>query len=252
MKAADIMTHPVLTVAADAPLKAAVEVMLRNHISGVPVVDSAGTMVGILTEGDLLRRAETGTEMRRGRWLEFLLGPGRLAGDYVRAHASKVAKLMSTDVASVGVDTPIADVVRLMERRRVKRVPVMDGSTLVGIIARADLLRALSAAMRETVAAALDDAALRENVLAELEKQSWTPRATVKVDVRGGVVELAGMIFDEREREGLRVLAENVPGVKGVVDRLCWVDPAAGWIIETENDDPSPSSEGPSAGAPLG
>jgi CBS domain-containing protein len=244
MKAADVMTRQVMTIEADAPIAKAVRLMLQNRISGLPVVDPSGRLVGIVTEGDFLRRAETGTEVRRPRWLEFLLGPGRGASEYVRTHARKVAEVMTPNVASVAEDTPVDEIVRLMEHRRIKRVPVVQDRKVVGIVSRANLLRVLAGLIVELPPATVDDTALRERILAELDTQSWAPRAGIEVMVRHGVVELWGAILDERERQALRVAAENVPGVKAVHDHLCWVEPMSGWFIEAPEDDAQPRAQG--------
>jgi CBS domain-containing protein len=244
MKAADVMTRRVVTIAADAPIAEAVGLMLQNRISGLPVVDAAGKLVGIVTEGDFLRRTEIGTEMRRPRWVEFLLGPGRLAGDYVRTHARRVEEVMTSDVASIADDTPVDEIVRLMERRHVKRVPVVRDGEVVGIVSRANLLRALAALVVEAPPATVDDIALSARILAELAKQSWAPRIGIDVMVRDGVVELNGTIFDERERQALRVAAENVPGVKSVRDHLCWVEQMSGWVVEASEIDAKTKARG--------
>jgi len=244
MKAADVMTRQVMTIEADAPIAKAVRLMLQNRISGLPVVDPSGRLVGIVTEGDFLRRTETGTEVRRPRWLEFLLGPGRGASEYVRTHARKVAEVMTPNVASVAEDTPVDEIVRLMEHRRIKRVPVVQDRKVVGIVSRANLLRVLAGLIVELPPATVDDTALRERILAELDTQSWAPRAGIEVMVRHGVVELWGAILDERERQALRVAAENVPGVKAVHDHLCWVEPMSGWFIEAPEDDAQPRAQG--------
>jgi CBS domain-containing protein len=237
MKAADVMTRQVITVEADAPITKAVRLMLQNRISGLPVVDSMGKLVGIVTEGDFLRRTETGTEKRRPRWHEFLLGPGRLASEYARAHARRVEEVMTADVATVTEDTRVDEIVRLMEQRHVKRVPVVQDGKIVGIVSRANLLRALAGLMAEIPPATVDDTALRERILADLDKQQWAPRAGIDVTVRNGVVELWGAILDERERLALCVAAENVPGVKAVQDHLCWVEPMSGWVIDAPVSD---------------
>ena len=143
MKVSDIMTHPVITVTPETTVGEAAELMLEHRISGLPVVDAAGAVVGIVTEGDLLRRAETGTERRRARWLEFLIAPGRLASEYAHAHGRQVGEVMTDTVLTAGPDDPVADLIELMERRRIKRVPVIDRGRLVGIVSRANLVRAL-------------------------------------------------------------------------------------------------------------
>ncbi len=243
MKAADIMTRPVITIEASAPIADAVRAMLEHRISGLPVADKAGALVGMVTEGDFLRREEIGTEVQRPRWLEFILGPGRSATDYVRSHARKVEEVMTSDVVSVTEDTPLEDVVTLMEMRHIKRVPVVKGRKVVGIVSRANLLRALAGFIAEVPPGTSDDAALRDRVLAEMDKQRWAPRAGIDVMVRNGVVSFWGSILDERERSALRVVAENIPGVKAVEDHLCWVEPMSGWVIEPRVDD-TPAANG--------
>jgi CBS domain-containing protein len=238
MNAADVMTRSVVTVAADAPIGAALRLMLQHHISGLPVVDSGGRLVGIVTEGDFLRRVEMGTEEHPSRWVEFLRGPGRGAGDYVRTHARKVGDVMTANVATASEETPLDHIVRFMELRHIKRVPVVTEGKLAGIVSRADLLRQL-VDLVEPPAIGGDDATLRSRILAALEAQSWAPRAGIEISVHAGVVDLRGTILDPRERDALRVAAENVPGVKAVEDHLCWIEPTSGWVID------APASERP-------
>lgn len=232
MKISDIMTHPVITVTAETTVADAAELMIGHRISGLPVVDAAGEVAGIVTEGDLLRRAETGTERRRARWLEFLIAPGRLASEYAHANGRRVGEVMTDAVVSVGPDDAVADLIDLMERRRIKRVPVIDQGRLVGIVSRANLVRALVRNLpRPESASGIPDAAIRDLILVEIAKQPWGPRASVDVRVENGVVELHGAVTDDRERPALRVLAENVPGVKEVRDRLTWVEPLSGFVV---------------------
>jgi len=231
MKASDVMSRNILSVGRDATIAEAIRLMLDNQISGLPVID-AGRLVGILTEGDLLRRSETGTERHRPRWLEILMGPGRLAGEYVRTHGRKVEEIMTRDLVSVTPDTPLDEIVALMERRRVKRVPVLDGDAPVGIVSRADLLRALARTLDEEPVAVVGDDEIRERILAELAKVSCVPRDGLTITVGDGAVGLDGVILDEKEREALRVAVENVPGVRAVEDRLVWVEPVSGTIID--------------------
>src|SRR5262249_9204420 len=232
MEAKDVMTQPVITVASDTSVLEAVRVMLQKKISGLPVVDSAGGLVGLVTEGDFLRRAETGTQRRRPRWIEFFVGPGRLAEEYVHASGRRVDDVMTTGVHTVTEGAPLDEVVQLMERYGVKRIPVMRGRELVGIVTRANLMRALiSAAMgAQPAPAAGNDAAIRERLLAELEKQPWAPVGGIEVKVSDGVVTLSGVITDERQRPALCVAAENIPGVKKVEDRLAWIVPGTGIV----------------------
>jgi CBS domain-containing protein len=236
MKAADVMTRQVITIDREAPVGRAIRLLLQHRISGLPVVDTSGNLEGIVTEGDFLRRVETGTTRRRPRWVEFLLGPGKLAQEYVQTHGRFVGDVMTTKVRTVCEDTPLEDVVRMMEKHRVKRFPVVKGDRVVGIISRANLLRALATVATELPAGSADDTKIREGFFAELKGQRWAPRTSVNAVVRNGVVELWGNIFDEREREALRVMAQNLPGVKAVHDHLVWVDPASGFVgLSTED-----------------
>ena len=238
MKAKDIMTSPVISVEPDASVLQAVRIMLQRRMSGLPVVDREGRLIGIVTEGDFLRRAETGTQRRRARWLEFLLGPGRLADEYTQSHGRKVSEIMTRDPQTVTEDTPLEDVVRLMEKKQIKRVPVVRGQHVVGIVSRANLLHALAAVSREAKPAEQSDEAIRAALLAELSRQPWAPVALVNPVVRNGVVELWGTITDERERPALVVAAENVPGVKAVRDHLAWVDATSGMVVYQTDEEP--------------
>jgi len=237
MSASDVMTRNVASIGRDAPIGDAIRLMLNHRISGLPVVDGSGKVVGMLTEGDLLRRAETQTERQRPRWLELLLGPGRLADEYVRTHGRKVGEIMTEDLVSVAEDTPLAEIVQLMERRRIKRLPVLRGDALVGIVTRADLMRALGQLVDKEPISASDDDEIQKCVLAELARTAWAPRAGITVVVTDGIVELDGAITNEKAREAVRVAAENVPGVKGVRDRLVWVEPVSGTVIGAPDDE---------------
>ena len=236
MKASDIMTRRVIAVARDASILEAVRLMLQNRISGLPVVDDKGRLVGMVTEGDFLRRAETSTERRRSRWLEFLIGPGRLADEYVHARGRKVEEVMTPEPHTVSSSTELERVVQAMEKHHVKRLPVVDDGMLVGIISRANLLHALASMGRELPPATATDYEIRERLLAELADKPWSP-ARLNVVVRNGEVELSGVIMDERGREAIMVAAENVAGVKAVHDHLVWVEPMTGVILYSSEDE---------------
>jgi CBS domain-containing protein len=238
MKAKDVMTSPVISIEPETPVLEAVRIMLQRRISGLPVIEKDGQLVGMVTEGDFLRRAETGTERRRPRWLEFLVGPGRLADEYTHSHARKVGEIMTTKPLTVTEETPLEEVVKVMEKRQIKRLPVVRGKEVVGIISRANLVHALAGVAGEVKPAAAGDQAIRDRLLAELAKQSWAPIALIDVIVKNGVVELWGTITDERERQAIIVAAENVPGVKRVNDHLAWVDALSGMVIYQSNEEP--------------
>jgi len=232
MRASDIMTPGVISADPDATVLQAARYMLQHHISGLPVVDKAGKLVGILSEGDFLRRCETGTDRKRSRWLEFLMGPGKMAAEYTHTHGSKVSEVMTTAVHTVAEDTKLEDIVELMERRRIKRVPVMRGNKVVGIVTRSNLMHAMVSLARTGAKGAKDDATIRAKLLEEIKNEKWALASMINVVVRGGVVELWGAIVDERQREALKVAAENIPGVKEVKDHLAWVELNSGMVVE--------------------
>jgi CBS domain-containing protein len=227
MRARDIMTQPVTTVAPDASIFEAIRIMLQNKISGLPVVNAAGTLIGMITEGDFLRRSETATQRRRPRWIEFVLGPGRLADEYVQASGRKVSEIMTSEVHTVTEDAPLVEVVELMERYRVKRIPVLRGSSLIGIITRANLMWALAHTAKLHPLAS-GDAAIRDRVVAEINTQRWVSAETIHIAVRDGIVTLSGILTDERQRQALCVAAENIPGVRKVEDQMAWLVPGTG------------------------
>lgn len=237
MNAAEVMTRNVVTLTRGTPIREAIRLMLDHRISGLPVVDATGKVEGILTEGDLLRRSEIATERRRWPWLDFLLGPGRNASEYVRTHGRICEHLMSYDVISVTPDTPLAEIVELMERRHIKRLPVIENGVLVGIVSRPDLLAAVARALDSPQSPTEGDDAIRERVLAELAKVDWAPRSGLTITVIDGIVAFDGVILDEHERGALRVAAENMPGVKGIIDRLVWVEPVSGTVLEAGDHD---------------
>lgn len=238
MIASDVMTRKVISIDPDATVLQAARLMLQHRISGLPVLDKAGRLVGVLSEGDFLRRRETKTERHRSRWLEFLMGPGTIATEYAQSHGNRVAEVMTTDVQTVDDGTPLEDIVELMEKHRIKRVPVMCGGELVGIVTRSNLMRAMVSMARVApdVIQAKDDASIREHLLDEMQKEHWAPVALTDVVVHDGIVELWGVLTDERQRQALKVMAENVPGVKAVKDHLIWVEPLTGLAIEAQGD----------------
>jgi CBS domain-containing protein len=220
MKAADVMTRRIISVTPEASIREAAKLMLKHRISGLPVVDSAGSLVGIITEGDFMRRMETGTERKRPRWLEFLAGPAESASEYVHSHGRRVGDIMTPNPLVIGKETPLSDVVELMERHHVKRLPVVEGRRPIGMVSRANLLHWVASHARRPSGSEQDDRAIRERILDELDRQSWAWDAAVNVVVHDRIVELWGEVGDEAYRKAVKVLAENVPGVKAVLDHL--------------------------------
>jgi CBS domain-containing protein len=226
-----VMKAPVISVDPSTSVAEAAKLMLSLRISGLPVVQKDGTLVGMISEGDLLRRSELGTQRKRSWWLEFFASPGKVADEYVQANARRVGEIMATNVVTTRRNASLEEVVELMGRHRIKRLPVVEDGKVVGIIARSDLLRALAEALPTGNEAAGDDARIEAAITAELAGQSWGRNGLIRVYVQNGVVELTGTILDERARLAARVAAEKVPGVKSVTDQLVSIEPMSGTVL---------------------
>ena len=236
MRAHQIMTRPVITVTPETTIVEAANTMLQKHVSGLSVADAAGKLVGIISEGDFIRRSEIGTQRKRGRFLKFILGPGQAATDFVHEHGRKVAEIMTPEPLTITEDTALEEIVELMERNNVKRLPVMRGDRIVGIVSRANLLQAVASLAREIPDPTADDDHIRNRVIDAIEKNDWCPFG-LSVIVRGGIVHLSGVITEERSRKAAVVAAENVTGVTKVHDHLCWVDTMSGMYLNSPEDD---------------
>jgi CBS domain-containing protein len=236
MRAHQIMTRPVITVTPETPIVETANIMLQRHVSGLPVVDGSGKLVGIVSEGDFMRRSEIGTQRRRGRWLKLILGPGKAATDFVHEHGGKVGEVMTPEPLTVTEDTALEEIVRLMEKHGVKRLPVVRGEQIVGIVSRANLLQAVASMARQIPDPTADDDHIRNRIIDALEKNDWCPFG-LGVIVRDGIVHLSGVITEERSRQAAIVAAENVAGVKKVHDHLCWVDAMSGMYLNSPEDD---------------
>ena len=220
MQAKDVMTAGVISINVKETIFDAAELLLGAGISGVPVVDDKNAVVGIVSEADLIRRAETGTAVRKN-WLARLLASHiSAADDFVAAHTRRVADVMTKEVVTARPDAPLRELVDLMERHGIKRIPIVDGGALVGVVSRADMLRALLSREPDSPLPQPGDAALRQAVVHTLEKRPWTSRWPVHVHVNGGVVDLWGFVDDAEARKAYDVAAENVPGVRRVNNHL--------------------------------
>lgn len=235
MRAHQIMTKNVITVTPQTSVLEAANIMLRRHISGLPVVDPSGVLRGIVSESDFLRRSEIGTQRKRPRWLQFFMGPGSLASDYVRERGRKVEDVMTRDPIAVDEQTRLDELVRLMEKNRVKRLPVMRGKKVVGIVTRSNLLAAVAGLAREIPDPTADDDHIRDRIMREIDATDWRPIG-LQVTVRNGIVHLHGIIVNEHSRQASIVAAENTAGVKEVHDHLCLVDTYSGFYVESPED----------------
>jgi len=236
MRAHQIMTRPVITVAPETTIVEAANTMLQKHVSGLPVVNAAGKLVGIISEGDFIRRSEIGTQRRRGRFLRFILGSGKEASDFVHENGRKVAEIMTPEPLAITEDTALEEIVELMEKNKVKRLPVIRDNKVVGIVSRANLLQAVASLARQVPDPTADDDHIRNRIIDALERNDWCPFG-LSVIVRDGIVHLSGVITDERSRQAAIVAAENVSGVVKVHDHLCWVDTMSGMYLNSPEDD---------------
>jgi CBS domain-containing protein len=224
MLAYQLMTRQVITVGPDTSVVEAIDTMLQHHISGLPVVDTAGKLVGIISDGDFVRRAEIGTQRKRSRWLQHLAGPSQTAAEFVHQRGRKVAEIMTLHPVTIAEDTQIEDIVRIIEQHSVKHLPVMRGDQLVGIVTRTNLLQAISALAPHVPDPTPDDQHIRSAILAAMDGTNWSP-SSLNLIVRDGVVYLSGMVANEHCRQAAVVAAENVPGVRQVHDQLCSYPP---------------------------
>ena len=216
MNAGDVMTTSVVTVGPQTPVAEIIRQLLRLGISAVPVVDEHGGVLGLVSEGDLLRRAELGTERTQSAWRSFFTGTSKLAGDYVRSHGKVASDVMTREVICVGPGTTLDAIADLMEKHRIKRVPVVQERTLVGIVSRANLLRAFAALPVNDTGAPASDSEIRFALTRELTAQPWSRRADNSVVVTNGVVHLWGLVTSQAEARALEIVAQGVPGVHEV------------------------------------
>ena len=221
MKASDIMVTDVITVKPDSDVAEVAALLLTNRISAVPVVDDAGTLVGMISEGDLLRRDEAGTGHERSWWLRLLMGREILAAEFLKEHSRRVGDLMTREIVSAAPDTSVADIATLLERYRIKRVPIVRDGEVVGIVSRANLIQALATFRKKALQPQpITDAELREKVVSRLKSEPWARPNLVNVTVTDGIVDLWGIVDTSVEKQALRVAVEVVPGVKAVNDNV--------------------------------
>jgi CBS domain-containing protein len=221
MNAVDVMVSNVITVNVDATVQEVAGTLATNHVSAVPVVDRQGKLAGMVSEGDLIRRSEIGTERSRSWWLDALSTNRKLAEEFVRSHSRRVSDVMTTDVISVKPDSTLGEIASLLEKNGIKRVPVVQDGTVVGIVSRANLVQALASVMGQPLeTTAESDASLRRKVLARLQEAPRVRPALLNIIVHDQIVELWGTVDSEAERKAARVAAEVTPGIRHVNDNL--------------------------------
>ena len=220
MQASDVMSRSVVTARPETDLAEAVKLLAEHDVSALPVIDAENNLVGILSEADLIRRVEIGTEKHRSWWLEAATGAATLAREYAKSHGEKVAEIMTSDVVSVAEDAPLSEIAALLERKRIKRVPVVKDGKLVGIVSRSNLIQALASVVGHIDQPAASDRQIRLELLSRLEAQSWTDFGSRNITVGDRNVHLWGLVGSPEERKALMALAESVPGVAGVRDEM--------------------------------
>ena len=229
MKASDVMVSNVITVPITATIGETAAILLNNHISGAPVLGEKGELVGIVSEGDLMRRPETGTAKPPSWWLELISSERSLASEYIKSHSRKVVDAMSRNVVTASPDTPLGDIAALLERNRIKRVPIVEDGKIVGIVSRANILQALASATKRLPSLATQsDAELRRKVMTRLAAEKWRP-TMLTVTVSDGTVDLWGLVHSSEEKKAARLAAELTPGVRSVVDNIVVQPIGAGW-----------------------
>ena len=219
MKAADVMVTNVISVTPDVLVQDVAYILLSNRISAVPIVDDEGELLGIVSEGDLMRRSETGTGRHRPWWLAMLTGRDIRALDYAKEHSRRITDVMTSKVVTATPDTPLRDIATLLEKNGIKRVPIVKDGKMVGIVSRANLLQAL-ASSRIPQDVDVGDSAIRESLVARLQAASWVNAALITVIVQDGTADLWGIVDTEAEKKAVRVAAEITPGVRGINDHL--------------------------------
>jgi CBS domain-containing protein len=224
MNATDVMVRWVVTVKPDDTVAKAIDLFAKHDISALPVVDDNDAVVGIISEADLVHREEIDTQIHRPWWLEAVTPASTLAKEFAKSHGRRVDEVMSTHVVSASEDTPLAEIATLLERYRIKRVPILRDGKLVGIVSRANIIQALASPQSATKAnagtSASNDRAIRLDLLDRLGRQPWTGFGERNVTVHSGVVHLWGLVGSEAERKALAALAEEVPGVVHVSDEM--------------------------------
>jgi CBS domain-containing protein len=220
MNAADVMVHQVITIRPDSTIRDVAALLVAKHISAVPVTDAEGKLLGIISEGDLLRRSETETERRRSWWLTWFVSNETLTTEFIKSHSRKVSDVMTRNVIVARPETPLHEIATLLEHNRIKRVPIVQGDKIVGLVSRANLVQALASWRDDSPPTVPDDVALRDAVMANLEKESWAPTALINVTARSGLIDLWGLVVSQAQRDAIRVAIEVTPGVMAVNDNL--------------------------------
>jgi CBS domain-containing protein len=214
------MVRDVITIAPRDSVAQAAKLIAQNDVSALPVIDDHGRLVGIISEGDLMNREEIGTEIHHPWWIEAVTPGAALAAEFAKSHGKRVEEVMSENVITASEDTSLADIAALLERNRIKRVPIVQHGELVGIVSRSNLVQALASNGAASTASLDTNRVIREELLSRLEQQRWTDFGSRNIIVSDGKVHLWGLVGSPAERTALIALAEDVPGVTEVIDEM--------------------------------
>ncbi len=237
----NVMMPYAITINRRAPIRDAIRLMLKHQISGLPVVDDEGALVGILSESDFLHRVEIGTERRRSCWLGFLFNAERLASEYIHDHGRTVEDVMTkAPVVTVTELTDLESAAKLMEEHKIKRLPVMRGDRIIGILTRASLIKAIMMQGKSMPMPKKSDQELRGRIFEEVQQAQWLVAPLLDIQVKNGNARISGVVYDERQEEAIKVLVENVPGVKSVASELAWIEPLSGAVILSPGEEKTP------------
>ena len=229
MNAADIMTTSVIAVGPETGVREIAELLLAKRISAVPVVDGEYRVLGIVSEGDLMRRLENDSEERHSWWIEHFFSQSHDAEHYIKAHGRTASDVMTRDVITVSVDMPLHEIAATLERNHIKRVPVTDNNKLVGIVSRANLLHGLTAGPVPEQSRSVDDRTIRDSLMHELSEEVGLVSGRINVTVHDGMVQLWGIVYSEKEKQAAELAATNTPGVRSVENFLGMIPP---WLTE--------------------
>jgi CBS domain-containing protein len=222
MKARDIMIRNVITVSPEASVRQVANILFKNRISALPVVDEHGKLIGIISEGDLMRRAELETDDRRSWWLKIFSRKSKeaLAIEYRKSHARRVIDVMTRKVFTARPTTSLRDIATLLEKNRIKRLPIVANSKVVGIVSRANLIQTLASLPKEPEQSTITDSMIRKRVMAQFKSEQWSKHSLLNATVQGGTVKLWGIVGSEAEKEAARVTAEGVAGVQAIENNV--------------------------------
>ena len=222
MKARDIMALNVITVGPEGSVREVADILFRNRISALPVVDEHGALIGIISEGDLVRRAELETDDRRSWWLEIFARKSRktLASEYMKSHGRRVKDVMTRKVITARPATSLREIAALLEKNRIKRIPIVANGKVVGIVSRANLIQALASLRKESEQSTASDSMIRKKVMAQLTSEHWSKNSVLNATVQGGQVKLWGVVDSETEKEAARVAAEQVAGIQAIENNV--------------------------------